>query len=81
MKYNDRAAAGVRVMQTLPGSDGVPQETAVELRDTMISRDLKKKRERIMQTFPNGIEGIDPEPAAIWRASMMLSPDETGHPG
>jgi hypothetical protein len=34
-----------------------------------------------MQTFPDGIEGIDPDPAEIWRAIMISPQDETEHSG
>jgi len=34
-----------------------------------------------MQTFPDGIEEIDPDPAAIWGAIMISPQDEAEHTG
>ena len=47
-----------------------------ELRDAVVVRYLRN-REIFMKTFPDGIEGVDPEPIAIW-AAIMISPEDEG---
>ncbi len=47
-----------------------------ELRDAVVVRYLRN-REIFMKTFPDGIEGVDPDPVAIW-ATIMISPADEG---
>ena len=61
-----------------PGS--VIRETSIDLKDALVIRYLKN-REMFMQTFPHGIEGIDPDPVAIWGAIMISPQDESEHSG
>jgi hypothetical protein len=51
--------------------EGVPQE----LTDAMVIRYLRN-RDIFMKTFPEGIEGIDPDPVSIWAAIMISPRDE-----
>ena len=60
--------------------DGVIRKTSVELKDALVIRYLRN-REIFMQTFPDGIEEIDPDPAAIWGAIMISPQDEAEHTG
>jgi len=67
----------VRSILEAEDPDSVLRETTFELKDALVIRYLKN-REMFMQTFPSGIEGIDPDPAAIWGA-MMISPQDEAH--
>lgn len=53
---------------------GIIREISIDLKDALVIRYLKN-REMFMQTFPDGIEGIDPDPASIW-AAIMISPQD-----
>ena len=60
--------------------DVVMREIPIDLKDALVIRYLKN-RQLFMQTFPDGIEEVDPDPAALW-GSIMISPqDETAHLG
>ena len=67
----------VRSILEAEDPDSVLRETTFELKDALVIRYLKN-REMFMQTFPGGIEGIDPDPAAIWGA-VMISPQDEAH--
>ena len=67
----------VRSILEAEDPDSVLRETTFELKDALVIRYLKN-REMFMQTFPSGIEGIDPDPAAIWGA-VMISPQDEAH--
>jgi len=43
-----------------------------ELVDAFVLRYMKN-RDIFMKTFPNGIDGINPEPVSLW-AAIMISP-------
>ena len=61
------------------GDPGRMLENATqELKDAMVVRYLRN-RELFLQTFPDGIEGIDPDPGAIW-AAIMISPQDESSP-
>ncbi|HYQ47661.1 MAG TPA: hypothetical protein VEP69_01220 [Thermodesulfovibrionales bacterium] len=55
--------------------DNVLQGTTAELKDALVLRYLRN-REIFKRTFPDGIDGIDPDPAAIWEAIMISPLDE-----
>jgi hypothetical protein len=59
---------------------GIIHEISIDLKDALVIRYLKN-REMFMQTFPNGIEGIDPDPASIWAAIMISPQDEAESSG
>jgi len=50
------------------------QAVPMELLDAMVLRYLKN-REIFMKTFPEGIEGINPDPFLLW-AAIMISPQD-----
>ncbi len=62
----------VRRVVAAGGSRDVLKDVAQEVIDAMVLRYLRN-REMFMQTFPEGIEAIDPDPFSIW-ASIMISP-------
>ncbi|NJD56541.1 MAG: hypothetical protein FIA94_09085 [Nitrospirae bacterium] len=55
--------------------DNVVRELTVEMKDALVLRYLRN-RDIFKQTFPEGIDGIDPDPAAIWEAIMISPLDE-----
>ena len=55
--------------------DGVLRKASSGLKDALVIRYLRN-RELFMQTIPDGIEGIDPDPIAIWGAIMISPQDE-----
>jgi len=62
----------VREIAEAEATDNVVREMTVELKDALVLRYLRN-RDIFKQTFPDGIDGIDPDPAAIWE-SIMISP-------
>ena len=50
------------------------QAVPMELLDAMVLRYLKN-REIFMKTFPEGIDGINPDPFSLW-AAIMISPQD-----
>ena len=50
------------------------QSVPMELLDAMVLRYLKN-RDIFMKTFPEGIDGINPEPFSLW-AAIMISPQD-----
>ncbi len=70
----------VRSIVEAGDADGVIREASVDLRDALVMRYFKN-RDMFMQTFPDGIEGVDPDPAAIWGAIMISPQDEIEHSG
>ena len=54
--------------------DVVIQEAPQELIDAMVLRYLRN-RDVFMKTFPDGIDEVDPDPAALWEA-IMISPED-----
>ena len=66
----------VRALLDAEDPDRVLRNAPPELRDAMVLRYLRN-RELFMQTFPDGIEGADPDPAAIWAAIMIAPQDES----
>jgi hypothetical protein len=78
--YRERINDLVRSILEAEDPDGVLREAPPEVKDAMVIRYLKN-RELFMQTFPDGIEGIDPDPAAIWGAIMISPQDETVRSG
>jgi hypothetical protein len=64
----------VRRLIEAEAPDELIQGEPQELVDAMVLRYLRN-RDVFMQMFPDGIEGIDPDPVAIW-ASMMISPQD-----
>ena len=54
--------------------DVVIQEAPQELIDAMVLRYLRN-RDVFMKTFPDGIDEVDPDPAALWGA-IMISPED-----
>jgi len=51
-----------------------------ELTDALVLRYLKN-RDIFMKTFPNGIDGINPEPIALWGAIMISPQDDAAASG
>jgi hypothetical protein len=56
-----------------PGS--ATKEPPEGLVDAVVMRHLRN-RDVFMQTFPGGIEDLDPDPMAIWAATMVSPQDE-----
>ncbi len=56
------------------GPEQVVRQTSQELRDGLVMRYLRN-RDLFMQSFPDGIEGIEHDPVAIWGA-LMISPED-----
>jgi hypothetical protein len=57
------------------GSPSALEGAEADLIDAMVLRYLRN-RDIFMKTFPEGIEDIDPDPAAIWAAIMISPMDE-----
>jgi hypothetical protein len=57
------------------GSPSALQGAEADIVDAMVLRYLRN-RDIFMKTFPEGIEDIDPDPAAIWAAIMISPMDE-----
>jgi hypothetical protein len=55
---------------------GVLQSMPQDLLDAVVVRYLRN-REIFMKTFPDGIEGVEADPVAIW-SSIMISPGDEG---
>jgi len=70
----------VRSILETEDPDAVMRKISIDLKDALVIRYLKN-RELFLQTFPAGIEGIDPDPAALWGAIMISPQDEAEHPG
>ncbi len=62
----------VRRIVDAGGSAGLLKAERQEVIDAMVMRYLKN-REVFMKTFPDGIDGADPDRFSIW-ASIMISP-------
>jgi hypothetical protein len=73
--YREHINQLVRSILEAEDPDGVLRDASHELKDTLVIRYLKN-RELFMQTFPEGIEGIDPDPIVIWGAIMISPQDE-----
>ena len=54
--------------------DVVIQQASQGLIDAMVLRYLRN-RDVFMKTFPDGIDEVDPDPAALWGA-IMISPED-----
>ncbi len=52
------------------------KKAPLELIDAMVIRYFRN-RQLFMQTFPNGIANVYPDPISIW-ASIMISPQDLG---
>jgi hypothetical protein len=65
----------VRTVADGGGSASALQGVPEELIDAMVLRYMRN-RDIFMKTFPEGIEDIDPDPAAIWAAIMISPMDE-----
>jgi len=64
----------VGIIADAGGSSDALIEAPQELIDAMVLRYLRN-RDIFMRTFPDGIEGVDPDPVSIW-ASIMISPQD-----
>jgi hypothetical protein len=65
----------VRKIADAGGSASALEGAREEVVDAMVLRYLRN-RDIFMKTFPDGIEDIDPNPAAIWAAIMISPMDE-----
>jgi hypothetical protein len=65
----------VRTIADAGGSPSALQGAEADIVDAMVLRYLRN-RDIFMKTFPEGIEDIDPDPAAIWAAIMISPMDE-----
>ena len=59
--------------------DVVIQQASQGLIDAMVLRYLRN-RDVFMKTFPDGIDEVDPDPAALWGAIMISPEDEDPNP-
>ena len=57
----------------------IVQQTPQELLDGLVLRYLRN-RDLFMKSFPDGIDGLDPDPVAIWGAMMISPGDEALEP-
>jgi hypothetical protein len=73
-RYREQINDLVRAILDAEDPDRVLRDAPSELKDALVVRYLKN-REIFMKTFPDGIEGIDPDPASIW-AAIMISPQD-----
>jgi len=64
----------VRTVLDTEDPDSVIQQASQELIDAMVLRYLRN-RDVFMKTFPDGIDEVDPDPAALWGA-IMISPED-----
>jgi hypothetical protein len=65
----------VRKIAEAGGSASALEGARTEVVDAIVLRYLRN-RDIFMKTFPEGIEDIDPDPAAIWAAIMISPMDE-----
>ena len=75
-RYREQINGLVHEVLDAEDPDRVLRDASSELRDALVIRYLQN-REVFMKTFPDGIEGIDPDPASIWGAIMISPQDET----
>jgi hypothetical protein len=66
----------VRQILDAEDPDKVVKQAPQELIDAMVLRYLRN-RDVFMKSFPDGIDDVDPDPAAIWGA-IMISPEDEG---
>jgi hypothetical protein len=69
----------VRTVLATEDPDSVIQQASQELIDAMVLRYLRN-RDVFMKTFPDGIDEVDPDPAALWGAIMISPEDEDPNP-
>jgi len=69
----------VRTVLDTEDPDSVIQQASQELIDAMVLRYLRN-RDVFMKTFPDGIDEVDPDPAALWGAIMISPEDEDPNP-
>ena len=72
-RYREQINELVRAILDAGDPGRILENATQELKDAMVVRYLRN-RELFLQTFPDGIEGIDHDPGAIWAAISRASP-------